>query len=234
MNISENYKKIILAAVVIILAIAGIFYYNKIKNRNENAKPNFITEKDPNLTAEERKTAEDRLAAVEEKIKNPPEGTAVIEKYGWNLQAGLYKLNLGKFLEAKNYFLTASGLQPDDYTSYMGLYEAYLRMTDYDSARENIKKALALNSGNLNIWQKYIQLEKEKFDPATGQMEQIFSQALKSTRDNIDIITAYAQYLEEKGELKGAMVQWKKAAIINAANKDVYQAEISRLEGLIK
>lgn len=228
----EKFKKIIPAAIFIILAIAGIAYY--IQNNNKNARPPIITEKKTDLTADERKTVEDRLAKVQEKIAKPPEGATNIEKYSWQMQAGFQMLALGKFTEAKEYFIAASAIQPGDYTAWVALYEATLSMNDYDAARENIKKAISLDNSNPDLWQKRIQLEKEKFRATNEQMDKLFSEAFRATRSDVNIITAYAQFLEEKNDLSGAIEQWKKAITANSQDKDKYQAEIVRLEGLIK
>lgn len=233
MNIPEKYKKIIPAAIAIVLVIAGIMYYNRIQNE-KNLNSSFITEKDPNLTAEQRKIVEDRIAGLNEKIKNPPEGSTDAEKYNLYIQIGFQKLNLGKFSEARDSFIDASHLQPDNYAAYVALYQVYLSMTDYNSARESIKKAVSLSPGSPDVWRKYIPLEKEKFGATNEELEKLYSEALKSTGESIDILTVYAQFLEEKGDIKGAIEQWKKATVAYATNKDVYQGEIYRLENLPK
>lgn len=233
MNIQEIYKKLIPATVIVIILITGLLYYNKIQNNKEIKKFMFVTELDPNLTAEERKTVEDRIAAMQEKINNPPEGSTDDEKYGWNMEAGAQKLVLGKFMEAKEYFLTASNLQPDNYTVYVALYQTFVNMTDYNSARDSIDKALSLVPNNADIWRKKIQLEKEKFNATNDQLEQLYTQAFESAGGNVDIATVYAQFLEETGDLKAAIEQWKNAVKAYPQGKELYQAEITRLEGLI-
>lgn len=234
MDMPEKYKKIIPAAIAVILAIAGIMAYNKIQDDKKNARPPIITEKRPDLTEDERRIVDDRLKQVLEKIEKPPEGATSIEKYSWNMQAGFQKMALGKYSEAKEYFVAASAIQPADYTAWVAMYEATLAMNDYETARENIKKAISLDSSNPDLWRKYIQLEKEKFKAPDSQLDQLFSEALASTGSDVNIITIYAQFLEEKGDLKGAIEQWKKAIAANAGNKELYQAEITRLEGLMK
>lgn len=234
MDISEKYKKMLPAAILIVVAAAGILYYNKIQDDRKNAKPAIITEKDMNLSAEERKLVEGRLADIQEKIENPPKSITNIEKYSWNMQAGFQKMALGKLSEAKEYFIAASALQPGDYTSWVALYDVAYAMNDFDTARENIKKAISLDQGNPGTWKKYIQLENEKFKASNEQLNQLFIQAFAATRSDIVIVVYYAQFLEEKGDLKGALEQWRKALVADPESKNRYQAEVARLEGLTK
>jgi tetratricopeptide (TPR) repeat protein len=231
MDIPEKYKKMIPAAILIVLAIAGISYYNKIQDDKKNAKPAIITEREMNLTQEERRIAEDKLSAIQAKIENQSKGITNMEKYGWNIQAGAQELILGRFLKAKEYFLAASKLQPNDYNAWVALHDAALAMNDFDAARENIKKALTLDPSNPGIWKKYIQLEKEKFGATDQDLDQLFSQAFVATRSDLLIVTFYAQLLEEKGDIKGALEQWKKALAADPEGKEIYHSEINRLEG---
>jgi tetratricopeptide (TPR) repeat protein len=232
--ITEKIKKIIPAAVIISLALAGISTYSKIKSTKKISAPQFITEIKPNLNNETIKKIEDLLAEAENGLNNPPEGLSDEEKYTLNMQAGTQKYNLGKLAEAKDYFLAASALKPDDFRPYFSLYQVYMQMTDYSSARDSIKKVIALGKADIEIWKLYIQLEKEKFNLPADEMKQIYAQALKGTENNINLVAAYAQYLEEQGDLKGAIEQWKDAIKINPAEKDNYEKDIVRLEQMGK
>lgn len=234
MDISGKYKKIIPMIAVVVLAIAGISYYNKIQNDNKNAKSAIITEKEMNLTVEERKLAERLLSDVQEKLENPPKNITNIEKYSWNMQAGFQELILGKFLRAKEYFIVASEIQPNDYNVWVALYDTAFAMNDLEAARENIKKAISLDPANPGIWKKYIQFAKEKLGATDEETDQIFAQAFASTRSDAVIVAYYAQILEERGDLKGALEQWKKALASDPESKAIYKPEITRLEKLIK
>lgn len=221
-------KKNIPAAIVIFLAIAGVVYYSK------NIKPTSITEKKKEYTAEEKVKMVERIVDLQKKIAEPPKDATTVDKYSWNMQIGFQNLALEKFSEARVAFLAASKIQPDDYTVWLAFYEVDLAENDYVSAQENIKKAISLDNSNPALWKKYIELEKGKLKATPEHVEQLFSQAFSSTRSDAEIITLYAQFLEGKKDFRGAVEQWKKAIAAYPQNKDIYQAEINRLEGLIK
>lgn len=194
----------------------------------------FVTEKDPKLTAEERKIVEDRLADVQKKLAEMKDAAdADIEKYSLTMQLGFQKNALGKLGEARDAFLAAAKLQPENYTAIAALFHIYLDMGDNDSALAGIKKAIELKPENAELWRQYIQIEKEKFSASDEKIEEIFSDAIKKTNSSVDIITVYAQFLESKGDLMGAIEQWKKAIAGFPANKDLYQEEINRMESKI-
>lgn len=229
----KKFIKFILAAIIIVLAIAGIAHYNKIKNNNEKSQSAFITEKDPKLTEEERKIVEDNLADIEKKLEEAKDATDK-EKYDFTMQLGFQKNVLGKLAEARDAFLAAVEIQPENYTAPLALFHAYLAMGDNDSALASIKKAIELRSENAELWRQYIMLEKERFGATNEKIQEIYSEALIKTNSSVDIITVYAQFLEEKGDLQGAIEQWKKAIAAYPQSEALYQGEVARLEGLIK
>ncbi|MBU3924443.1 hypothetical protein KJ854_00730 [Patescibacteria group bacterium] len=227
------FIKFILAAIVVVVAIAGIAYYNKTENNNEKPQLEFITEKDAKLTADERKIAEDRLADIRKKLEEIKDATDQ-EKYSLTMQLGFQKNVLGKIAEARDAFLAAEKMQPENYTAPLALFHAYLAMGDNDSALASIKKAIDLRSENAELWRQYIMLEKERFSATNEKLQEIYSEALAKTNSSVDIITVYAQFLEEKGDLNKAIEQWQKAIAAYPREEALYQGEITRLEGLIK
>lgn len=224
-------KKIILVLIIIILVIYGAVFLNKKDDVPDDVLIDsvFITEKDSKLTEEERKIVEDKLADIQKKIVEIEDGNDK-ERYNLIMQLGFQKNVLGKLAEARDAFLKAAKIQPEDYTAPIALFHIYADMGDNQSARESIKKAIQLQPEKADSWRQYIQFEKERFGATNEKLEEIFLEAMAKTNSSVDIITVYAQFLEEKGDLQGAIEQWEKAIAAFSQNKDLYQQEISRLK----
>jgi tetratricopeptide (TPR) repeat protein len=60
-------------------------------------------------------------------------------------------------------------------------------------------------------------------------MDDLYTQALKSTGDNIDIVTVYAQFLWKIWKKEEAIKYWNKAIESYPEGKELYQAQIEQL-----
>jgi len=218
---NKNLLKIGLSIFAIIL---GFFLLVQPLNKN-----NSIEEKEPNLTTEERLLIENRLQEVQKKLF---EATTENEKFNAQMQIGFQQYGLGQYKEAKETFLKAADLEPDNYVVYVALYQVELDRQDNQSARKNIKKALALKEENPDLWRKYIQLETDRFFANDDQLKDLYLEALTRTNSHVDMLAFYAQFLEKSNDLKSALDIWKKA--YEQIPDPLYQEEIERLEALLK
>lgn len=227
-------KKIILVLTLIILVIYGAVFLNKKDDKPNDTSVNstFITVKDSNLTEEEKRIIEDKIADIQKKIMKTKDATDK-EKYNLMMQLGFQKNVLGKLAEARDAFLAATEIQSEDYTAPIALFHIYADMGDNQSARESIKKAIELRPENADSWRQYVQFEKERFGATNEKLEEIFLEAMTKTNSSVDIITVYAQFLEEKGDLQSAIEEWEKAIVAFPQNKNLYQQEILRIESKI-
>lgn len=216
--------KLGLVAAAIIVLLVAIFFGMNFSTQQDN----FIKEKDPQLTQEERKIYEDRLAEANEALKN--QNLDNDERYNWVMFKGFQLHGLGKLEDALKQFIEASKLKPEDSTAQVSLYTVYLDMQDNESARESIKKAIELKPTDPDIWKKYILLEKERFNASNELLTNLYSEALSKTNNHVDIITAYATFLEEIGNLQAAKEYWQKAVEANPGRRSLYEEEIKRLE----
>ena len=216
---NKNLLKIGISILVIIL---GLFLLVQPSN-------NFVEEKDPQLTVEERLIVENRLQEAQKKMA---EALTNEEKfYAW-MQIGFGQYGLGKYKEAKKSFLEAVDLEPNNYVVYVALYQVDLDRQDNQSARKSIKKAISLKETNPDLWRKYIQLEADRFFASSEELNSFYQEALVKTFSHIDIETSYAQFLEKSGNLKSALDAWKK--IYEQMLDPLYLGEIERLEALLK
>jgi tetratricopeptide (TPR) repeat protein len=221
-----NLKKGIIASIILVLLVISFPYFNRVWSER-----NFIKEKTVNLSDEQRKIYEDRLTESEQKLKSDLSDD---EKYEWFLVQSYQYHGLGKLQDAKNSVLKAIKIHADKYNAYSFYYQIQMDMEDINGARDSIKKAIELDSSQSDLWKKYIQLEKDKFGADTNRLSDLYKEALDKTGENIDMVTAYAQFLESIGNLQGAIDQWEKAKTNYFEDPPpVYQGEIDRLKKLL-
>ncbi|OGE75591.1 MAG: hypothetical protein A3I07_02760 [Candidatus Doudnabacteria bacterium RIFCSPLOWO2_02_FULL_42_9] len=225
-------RNVKIGIIAVVLLFVGFFAYTMIQDRAD--KPNFVNEVNRTLTDEQRKIYLDRLAEGERKLT---EANTDLEKYEAYIVIGNQKYGLGQLGKAKEDYLKAERYNVENQAGvYTLLYQVELEMQDYESAKEHILKALELGAGTPDIWIKYITLMKEYFNANSEQLDKIFQDALAAVPDKteIDIVTRYAQFLEETRNLKDAIGYWQKAIELFPLRKSLYQAEIDRLEKLIE
>lgn len=137
---------------------------------------------------------QNQIAAAE--AKNAP----VEERFKLYSQLGNEQYAVGAYDAARKALLTAQRLLPDNPTSYQDLYTVYAAMHDYNAALESIKKAVELNSASVANWTNYITLEKTQFGMSTAERLKLFEQAVVKTAQAPEIVHAYAETYEEKGD----------------------------------
>jgi tetratricopeptide (TPR) repeat protein len=223
-TINTKVKLAIAFAVIIVLGFAGYALYNR-------QKADIITEKDPNLSSEDRKTYEDKLSEQDRLLAEAKDDN---DKFDALMQQGFYLYGLGKYQESKDKFFGAVDVKPQEYTAFTALYEVQMAMNDNKGAQESISKAISLKKDSADLWKRYIVLEKDRFGADKDKLNGLYIEALRETRENIDIITSYAAFLESVDNLQASKEYWQKAVVSYPANKAVYEAEITRLDTLIK
>lgn len=219
---------IVLSALVVVV---GLFVTAAWLN-HYNYQKTLIYEKDPNLTQDERKIYEDRLAQADAELAKGD--ISIEQRYDWLMYKGFQLYGLGKYKEATNFIAQAVDLNPDNHTSYVAMYTVQLDMQDNRGAEKSIKRALELKPENADFWKKYIVLMQERFKLTTEEVSNLYKEALEKTSSNIDIITSYASFWESVGNNRFAVEYWQKAKTANPGNSTVYEAEITRLDQKIQ
>ena len=218
-------KQQILAIIACLLIVGGFVGYNQWNKYKKQTS--FIQEIDRNLSPEDRKVYEDRLVEAEKYIAEAQDNQAKSD-------ALIYKAvqlsGLGQLALARDVFLEAVDINPENYNIYVHLYQVYFEMGDYKHAVSSIKKSLELKPNNPDAWKKYILLEKEKSKLSNGEINDLYFQALQKTLGHVDIHTSYAVFLEEIGNLEWAKDHWQKAIAAYPTNRVIYEAEIARLD----
>jgi len=217
-------KQLIFGIIICLILVGAIVGYLTWQNQKQEA--NFIEEVDRKLSDEDRKIYEDRLIEAKKFIAEAQDNQAKSD-------ALIYKAvqlsGLGKLAFARDVFLQAADVNPENFNIYIHLHLVYFEMEDFKSAESSIRESLRLNANNPDAWKKYILLEIEKFDRPESEIRELYGQAEGAVREKTDIYTDYARYLETIGDKAGAIQQWQKAAESYPENKDLYEGEIERL-----
>lgn len=220
-------NKKILGLLLLILVITGVgLWYGLNKKENQ-----IVTEVKRDLTIEEQNTFENKLQKAETILKTTSEDSgSKLDRYNAYIESGMVLQGMGKLAKARDQFLAAAKLDPKNYTAQTSLFSVYSEMNDYSSSRQAIKEAVKLNSSSPDIWRNYISLEMGQFAASREEANSLFKEALQKTNNHVDIMTVYAQFLEQGGDKQGAIDYWKKAAQANPSGKALYDEEVKRLQ----
>ncbi len=227
----RNVKIGIILSILLLAAVAGAGWYAQKKANDKILK---VVER--NITPDDRKVFEGRISDLQAKLQASNDNA---EKYNLYLQLGQNKYILGLLQESKDYLNEAIKINSDQYDVYLALFLTEFDMRDFEGAEKSIKKAISIRKGIADLWRRHISLKIDT-NASKGEVIAIFDQAIKDIQQNgdalntTDIYTFYATWLEKSGNLAGSIDYWKKAIDVNPANKKVYEAEIKRIEGLIK
>ena len=208
----NSYKNYIIVLVLLVI-VAGISFFAK---RGQVPTPEGVGIP----TSEENQNV--GTPKEESKVEN------IAPTYKELIAAGheLYKKE--KYMEALVYFKKAEKIE-QNYSIYRSIYSAYLGLKDYANAEISIKKVVDLSRGIPNNWLEYASFEYYSMKASFEVVSKIYEDALKATKDNINVITAYAAYLVENQKYEQAITYLEKAITIDPARKAVFQAEIDYL-----
>jgi tetratricopeptide (TPR) repeat protein len=196
-------------------------------------KPVFQDQIVVNLDVEQKKEIEKQISDTQGKLdaakkQNVPQ--AEIEAL--NLGLAFNKYVLGDLKGALESYTVAANIVPTNPKVWAGLYFVYRDMGDFVNAEDSIKKAVKFNKEDWNMWRNYIDLEQYQFKASKDELDKIYKQALDGTKNNLNIVTFYAQFLEANNDLQSALNYWK-IALEQEPDNLIYKSEVSRLKKLL-
>lgn len=244
----EN-KRITIILSILVLAGLGFLICNKGKNpiinnkadsqietKKDNLDTTFIIIPNDNLILKvERNLSENDIIFLDKRIKKYEaevlmfnDKTSLIDKVNIYFMLSADYRTLGEYGKAKELLEKAMTLDQKN-SNLMQVYSSLLAvMGDKTSALLYIDKAIILYNKESNYWLWKIDLEKDK-GTESDKLESVYKNALDATGDDLNIVTVYAQFLEKKGDLQGAIEQWESAITKNPNGQNLYQAEIDRI-----
>lgn len=220
----------VVTAIILILSAVGIYF--RPKSRLQESPPVNI-EVPRNLTAEERKIYEDRLAQGYEILNQYQNNasTTPADFFKVYMHIGFQYYGLGKLTLAEEAYKKAAGFDPRNYNAYTALYTLYLETGENDKALQAIQKAIELAPEKPDVWRKLIELKRDKLGASSEELNGIFQEAIQKTSEHVDIIKLYAQFLENVGQYQKAWELWN-VLHNHYPQEEIYQREMDRLEKL--
>src|SRR3989344_5355254 len=170
-------KQLIFGVIIAILILVGFIGYNRWSESRKQAS--FIQEVDRKLSDEDRKIYEDRLVEAEKFIAEAQNNQ---DKSDGLIYKAVQLSGLGKLALAKDVFLEAADIKPENFNIYVHLYQVYFEMGNYKQAEASIQKSLELQPNNPDAWKKYILLEVEKFNKPESEIIGLYAQALAAVQ----------------------------------------------------
>jgi len=188
------------------------------------------------LSQMDREIFEGRVRDSQNKIENFSDSTPIEEKFRTYIDLGRAQFSLGNFADAEKSYEKAveTGFKgPLLGNAWYELFTVRYNMKDYENARESIRKAIDLIPDNADYWRALVSLERDDFKASEQILQNLHIFAVEKSNHSPDVIALYANYLESKGDLAGALEQWKRTLAI-APNNVEAKEQIARLEQLIK
>jgi tetratricopeptide (TPR) repeat protein len=233
-----QFKMYLVFGVILALAIIGYFAYNAQQNgSSKQASPNAtitlaakgVTKEQrlAQLSEKEKATLEKKLASSLEDISKFTEQTTQADKdKEYVVLAGIQR-SLGMYEEA----LASLGKISSEYKNpaRVNLTYAliYQDLADLPKAAEYAKKSLDSDQSNQQAWVVYLETEQNLNN---GEREAKYKEAIEKTDSHEDVLVSYAKFLEQIGNIQGAIEQYKRAGEVNQKKKPDFDAEITRLE----
>lgn len=230
---SSNRKAWYAALLVILIAgvVVGVAKIKQSQDAEQSRKEKTASvtgaKKEINPTSEEEAVLKAQLESYKAQVEKLSGSAPTEERYNvyTKLATAQYKLH-----DYKGAIASLNKIQSENMREHRmwALYtNIYWDMADFPNAREASKKALDLDRENPQSWLAFIELQE---DQSKENLSKLYDQALLKTDYYIDVIVAYAHYLEKVGDKPAAISQWEKAIKTVPTKKAEYEAEIERLK----
>lgn len=215
---------IIVIIIGLVLVLGGGYYAYQQQQKK------YTNEKDPKLNQSELSAIDGKIKELEDSIKSKKDSATKEDLFKLQMElAAQYRLR-GRLLEARDVLKEAIKTLPDNISPWTDLYVVENERGDYAAAEEALKTLLDKNPANAQGWRWYIELKRDRLNASEAEQRDLYRQALDKTNQHVDIVTSYAQFLEQHNDLPGAVQQWKIAIQLNPSAKAQYEAEIARIQ----
>jgi tetratricopeptide (TPR) repeat protein len=213
----------LLGIVILVAFLYGASQLNKNNNSNTDVKLGDIK----NLELEEQKRVlEAQLKEAEDKVKALAANADISDRYTAYIRLAELQNRLGMYQGAIESVDKVAAERQGNSRIYLTYATAYQGLGDKAKARDNIVKVMAMDDETPENWIKYFEIFDD-LDPAMKDAK--YTEALKKTNNNIELVKIYAKYLESQGNKEKAIIYWEVARNVDPANASTYEAEIQRL-----
>ncbi len=186
-------KKLLIFVVLLILILIGSFVFIEFKkhkaNPGQNAPVATSTEMSAQTEAEYGKYLQQGMDAegVAERTNN---------KDSYNLAIDMFKKAID-----------ISGGKV--WVPYLDLGNVYVAKGDYQNAENAFNKAIDISGGDPIVYTAKIQLYRYDLKKSNDEIKSLYQEAINKTFGNVNIILSYASFLNDIGDYKGALDNYK-------------------------
>ncbi len=228
-------RKNIIIIIVLVLVVFGVIYNSKKSKVVEPVVtdiPNIIVPS--TLPVNDQEKARQEIKSLNEKISsNTCIETGERSCYDEHLQLGIKYESLGQLSDAIASYRKASAISPKDYVPYSNIGSAYYGIKKFAEAETAFLKAIDITPNNVSVYTKLYDLYFHGLKRYPHEMNAFFTDAMKNTNNDINIVKLYALYLEEINDLESALPIWEGLLKVEPDNA-LYKAKIETLQKKIK
>jgi tetratricopeptide (TPR) repeat protein len=226
-------KKIISSLIfVLLIGAAGYLAYKqflmtpKVFVPYESSK---LQNRPANLDETNRTFIEKRMAGIQKTITEFKPETPNNDKIDYYFALSADQQLLWQGLEAKKSLESALALKYDAHIIHAYASLLY-ELGDSEGAMKYVDMSIDSAPDVTNFWQTKIKLAQELYKETPKELNQVYLDGIKATKEDIDLLTLYASYLTQIGQKQEAIRYWEKAIEKNPSARDVYQSEIKNLQ----
>lgn len=222
------FSKYKFSGILLVLAVVFLIFGYFLKPDQGNAptvKDNFVWKVErQGMSAETKAHWEEKRAEAQAKIdkkENP------VQSY---LELGDFERSLGNLKEALAAYNNSLAIQ-DGAVIRSRIADIYAEAGDYVNAEEYYRKSVEINSTSYIYWRKLTEFMYDKLPDRRGELKSIYLDAISKVDrvQKVDVITAYARYLDNMGDYKESLNQWQQALILVPDN-ETFKVEVETLK----
>ncbi|MFH0873453.1 MAG: hypothetical protein V1846_01285 [Candidatus Komeilibacteria bacterium] len=181
--------------------------------------------KNSSLTPEVRQLFQQRFEETKVKLQGDPE---IFSEW---LYLGVLKKGIGDYEGARDVFIYAGQLRPQSSTPFANLADLYTYfLNDPSKAEENIKKAIANDPNDYNLYLSLADIYRYKFSERQGAYEQTMLDAIAKFPDNANLIAPLAGYFRDTNQTAKA-IEWYEKLVKLLPDNEEAKKDLAELEG---
>ncbi len=219
-NFLKSGKKaiIIIGPVIVMLILAAVIfsvYYlkNEVKAPEEIKTINseFQKSTDTDFSKADPNMPEEVLNKLKESYNSAKK---ILKENQYDLNANIIKANI--LYQTKEYekaiviYEKLGELNPGDYLSFKSLGDVYYTQKEYKKAEEAYLTAIKNNPRNPNVYSQLSEIYEYHLRGDAEKIEKFYQDGIENLGSNrFNLIQSYASYLENIGEYKKSIEQWK-------------------------
>ncbi|MDQ3018456.1 MAG: tetratricopeptide repeat protein, partial [bacterium] len=222
-SVKDNGSKLkpILLGLLALAVLGGIVYgATQTQNKNESGVVK--------LTPEERTSFEQQVKDLQTKAGVLKEDADAGSRYQVFMNLADAQYNLGNYQDAKLSLEKITAQNADNVRVWILYAKVNNQLGNKEATMSSIELAVDLDKENAKTWQEYIKLSEK--DETPERIKELYTEGIRATRNNIDLVTGYAEWLEDNNDKTGAIEQWRKAGEVNPEKKAEYDERIKKLE----